>query len=55
VIFVAAWIPLLSAMTGWAGDNPVGLGLLAWIGSGLAFIVIVAGLAVRLWEIIKPT
>lgn len=50
--FAAAWIPLLTALTGWAGDNPVGLGLLAWMGSGLAILVMGAGLILRLWEFI---
>ncbi|MEZ0172644.1 hypothetical protein [Microvirga sp. TS319] len=52
---VAAWIPLLLiGATGLGGSNPVGLGLLAWIGSGLGLVVIVVGLVLRVWELIKP-
>jgi hypothetical protein len=55
IISVAVWVPLLSANAfGWAGDNPVGLGLLGSFGSDLGMIVIACGLFLRLWELFRP-
>ena len=52
-ITIGVWIPLLSAFLGWAGDNPVGLGLLAYFGSDLGLLVIGCGVLLRLWEMVR--
>ena len=45
---IGAWLPLLSAVIlGWAGDNPIGLGLLAVLGSGLGLLLIGCGTLLR--------
>ena len=50
IILVGVWAPLLSASTGWAGDNPVGLGLLAVFGTPVGLLVVGCGLVLRLIE-----
>ena len=48
---IGAWLPLLSAVLfGWAGDNPIGLGLLAMFGSGFGLLLIGCGAWLRRQE-----
>lgn len=54
-IFILAWIPLLLSVLLSPGSNPVLLGVMAWVGSGLGMIVIAVGLLLRLWEFVRPS
>lgn len=48
---VGSWLPLLSSVIfGWAGDNPVGLGLLAMFGSGFGLLLMGFGTFLRRQE-----
>jgi hypothetical protein len=57
VLAVGAWMPLLTAIVldpdGRVVGNGLGLGLLAWFGSALGFLVIVVGLIARLSQMLR--
>ena len=46
-IFAASWVPLLVVGLLHPDSNPVGLGLLAWVGSPGGIIVAAIGLLLR--------
>jgi hypothetical protein len=57
LLAIGAWLPLLAAIVidpdGRVVGNGLGLGLLAWLGSALGFLVIIVGLLVRLTQMLS--
>ncbi|HSP23765.1 MAG TPA: hypothetical protein VLQ65_01190 [Saliniramus sp.] len=56
LLAVGAWLPLLAGLAldpeGEVIGNALGLGLLAWFGSALGFLVIIVGLVIRLRQML---
>lgn len=56
LLAVGAWLPLLAGIAldpdGQVIGNALGLGLLAWFGSTLGFLVIILGLVIRLKQML---
>lgn len=54
-ITVTVWLPLIVSLwlpDGWVGDNPVGLGLMAWFGTYVGVFLIGCGVLVLLGGLI---
>ena len=54
-ITVTVWLPLIVSLwlpEGWVGDNPVGLGLIAWFGTYVGVFLIACGVLVLLGSMI---
>jgi hypothetical protein len=54
---IGAWLPLMAGIVldpdGKVIGNGLGLGLLAWFGSALGFLVIIIGLLIRLTQMLS--
>jgi hypothetical protein len=53
---IGSWLPLLAGIAldpdGKVIGNALGLGILAWFGSALGFLVIIVGLLIRLKQVL---